>query len=128
MHPQADTKIGKELVDSSEPIVVDYLSGGSGMLSLSSSIFHGILECIVCPTSRTPRKFKKFLAHTRASGVPSKVVLVRSEGSSEFHEGNFGDMCTSRDTKQEFPTADGPHFHGLVERALRLIGTAAMTG
>ena len=72
--------------------------------------------------------FKQFLSETRANGVPSQVVTVRSEGGGECCGGKFGDPCRSRCIKQEFTTADSPQFNGVAERALGLIETAAMAG
>ena len=72
--------------------------------------------------------FKEFLADSRADDVPSKVVIVRSDGGGEFRGGEFGDLCRTRGIKQEFTTADSPQFNGVAERALGLIETAAMAG
>ena len=52
--------------------------------------------------------FKQFLSDTRADGVPSRVVTVRSDGGCEFCWGRFGDLCRLRCIKQEFTTADSP--------------------
>ena len=70
--------------------------------------------------------FKRFLADTRADGVPSKVVIVRSDGAGEFCGGKFGDLCRSQGVKQEFTTAGSPQVNGVAKRALGLIETAAM--
>ena len=70
--------------------------------------------------------FKQFLADTRADGVPSQVMIVRSDGGGKFRGGKFGDLCRSRCIKQKFTTADSPQFNGVAERALGLIETAAM--
>ncbi|CAN0489046.1 unnamed protein product, partial [Laminaria digitata] len=61
--------------------------------------------------------FEQFLADVRADdGVPSKVVVVRSDDGGEFRGGKFGDLCRSRGIKQEFTTADSPQFNGVAER------------
>ena len=72
--------------------------------------------------------FEQFLADTRTDGVPSKVVIVRSDGGGEFRGGKFGELRRSRGIKQEFTTADSPQFNGVAECALGLIETAAMAG
>ena len=72
--------------------------------------------------------FKQVLSDTRADGVPSQVVTVRSDGGGKFCGGGFGDLCRSRCIKQEFTTADSPQFKGVAERALGLIETAVMMG
>ena len=79
-----------------------------------------LLECKGCSM--------QFLSDTRADGVPSQVVTVRSDGGGEFCGGNFGDLCRSRSIKQQLTTADSPQFNGVAERALGLIETAAMAG
>ena len=72
--------------------------------------------------------FEQFLADTRADGVPSKLVIVRTDGGGEFRGRKFGDLCRSRGIKQEFTTADSPQFNGVAEPALGLIETAATAG
>ena len=72
--------------------------------------------------------FRQFLSDTRADGVPSQLVTVRSDGGGEFCGGEFGDLCRLRCIKQEFTTADSPQYNGVAERALGLIETAAMAG
>ena len=72
--------------------------------------------------------FEQFLSDTRADGVPSKVVIVRSDGGGEFRVGKFGNLRRSRGIKQEFTTADSPQFNGVAQRALGLIETAVMAG
>ena len=69
---------------------------------------------------------EQFLADTRAYGVPSQVVIVRSDEGDEFCGGKVGDLCRSRSIKQAFTTADSPQFNGVAERALNLIEMAAM--
>ena len=70
--------------------------------------------------------FEQFLADARADGVPSKVVIVRSDGGGEFRGGNFGDLCRSRGIKGEFTTADSLQVNRVVECALGLIDSAPM--
>ena len=70
--------------------------------------------------------FEQFLANTRGDSVPSKVVIVLSDGGGQFRGGKFGDLCRYRGIKQEFTTADRPQFNGVAERALGLIETTAM--
>ena len=72
--------------------------------------------------------FEQLLADTRTDGVPSKVVVVRSDGGDEFRGGTFGELCRSRGIKQELTTAGSPQFNGVAERALDLIEMAAMAG
>ena len=72
--------------------------------------------------------FKQFLPDTRADGVPSQMVTVRSAGGGEFCGGKFGDLCRSRCIKQEVTRADSPQLNGVAERALGFIETDAIAG
>ena len=40
--------------------------------------------------------FRKFLAGTRADGVPSKVEIVKSDNGGEFCGCEFGEVCKQR--------------------------------
>ena len=42
------------------------------------------------------RHSKKCLADLRVEGVPSEVVVVRSDDGGEFNEGKFGKLCRER--------------------------------
>ena len=46
--------------------------------------------------------FAKLLADLRVEGIPSEVVVVRSDDGGEFNEGKFGKLCRERNIKQEF--------------------------
>ena len=52
--------------------------------------------------------FKQFLADLRVEGIPSEVVVVRSDNGGEFNQGEFGQLCRERNIKQELTTADSP--------------------
>ena len=65
--------------------------------------------------------FEQSPMDSRADGVPSTVVIVRSDGGGESRGGNVGNLSRSRGIKQEFTTADSPQFNGVAERALGLI-------
>ena len=81
-HTRANKKLGRIAVDLSGPKVVKSL-GRKRYTLIVRDDFHGIRGCILCATSRTPEIFEQFLADTRADGVPSKVVIVRSDGGGE---------------------------------------------
>ena len=70
--------------------------------------------------------FEKCLADLRVEGVPSEVVVVRSDYGGEFNEGKFGKLCRERNIKQEFTTADSPEYNGVAERGLAMIESAAL--
>ena len=42
--------------------------------------------------------FEKFLADLRVEGIPSEVVVVRSD-DGEFNKGKFGKLCRERNIK-----------------------------
>ena len=80
------------------------------------------------PKSDAAKLFEQFLADCRADDVPSKVVIIRSDGGGEFRGEEFVDLWRSRGIKQEFTTADRPLYNGVAECALGLIKTAATVG
>ena len=41
-------------------------------------------------------KFAKFLSDLRLEGIPSEVVVIRSDDGGEFSEGKFGKLCRER--------------------------------
>ena len=70
--------------------------------------------------------FKQFLADLRVEGIPSEVVVVRSDNGGDFNQGEFGQLCRERNIKQEFTTADSPGYNGVAERGLAMIESAAL--
>ena len=70
--------------------------------------------------------FAKFSSDLRLEGIPSKVVVIRSDDGGEFSEGKFGKLCRERNIKQEFTTADSPEYNGVAKRGLALIESAAL--
>ena len=70
--------------------------------------------------------FKQFLADLRVEGIPSEVVVVRSDNGGEFNQGEFGQLCRESNIKQEFTTADSPEYNGVAERGLAMIESAAL--
>ena len=70
--------------------------------------------------------FATFLSDLRVEGIPSEVIMIRSDDGGEFSVGKFGKLCRERNIKQEFTTADIPEYNGVAERELALIGSAAL--
>ena len=62
--------------------------------------------------SDTAEAFKQFLADLRVEGIPSEVVVVRSDNGGEFKQGELGQLCRERNIKQEFTTEDSPEYNG----------------
>ena len=46
--------------------------------------------------------FAIFLSDLRVEGIPTEVVMIRSDGGGEFSEGTFGKMCRERNVKPGF--------------------------
>ena len=61
------------------------------------------------------------MADARASGVPSKVEIVRSDNGGEFFGGEFKEVCKQHCIKQEFTNAGSPKQNGVEKRALGII-------
>ena len=76
--------------------------------------------------SDTADAFKKFLVDVRADGVPSEVIIVRSDDGGEWYGGDFGSVCRHYCIKQEFTSAKCPELNGVAERALGIIQNAAL--
>ena len=68
----------------------------------------------------------KFLSDLRLEGIPLEVFVIRSDDEGEFSEGKFGKLCSERNIKHEFTTADSPEYNGVAERGLALIESAAL--
>ena len=65
--------------------------------------------------------------HIPVRAVPSRVVIVRSDGGGEIRGRKSGDLYRSRGIEQELTTADSSQFNGVAEHALGSIETAAMS-
>ena len=69
----------------------------------------------------------KFLSDIRLEGIPSEVVVIRSDDGGEFSEGNFGKLCRKRKIKQECTTsADSHKYNGFAKQGLALIESVAL--
>lgn len=62
--------------------------------------------------------FKMFLTCLKVDGIPSEVVVVRSDDGGEFNEGILGNLCREGSIKQEFTTADSPKYNCVAELGL----------
>ena len=127
-HTRAGKKLGRVLVDLSGSRVVRSHGGKRYTLIVRDDFSRYTWVYFMRHKSDAPETFKQFLSDTCADGVPSQVVIVRSNGGGEFCGGNFVDLFRSRCIKEEFTTADNPQFNGVAERALGLIVTAAIAG
>ena len=73
------------------------------------------------------RYFRRYLADYRFAGAPCPVETVRNDDAAEFKSGTFADLCRERGIKQEFTTADSPHFISVAERGIAIIESAGKT-
>ena len=99
-------------MDLSGPNVVESHGGKRYTLIVSDDLSRYTWVYFTRHKSDAAKTFKQFLSDTRADGVPSQVVPVRSDGGGEFCGGKFGNLYRSRCIKQEFTTADSPEFDG----------------
>lgn len=104
-------------MDVSEPKVLGYLARKQYTLNVRYAFSRHTWVPFMRHKSDAAELSEQFFADTGAAAVPSKVAIVRSDGGGEIHGGKFGDLCTSRVSKQEFTTADSPQLHGVAERA-----------
>ena len=52
--------------------------------------------------------------------------MIRSDDGGEFSEGKFDKLCRERNIELEFTIGDRPEYHGVAERGLALIESAAL--
>ena len=116
-HTRADKKLRRVFVDLTGPKVVEAIGRKRYTLLVRNDFSRCTRVYYTHHKSDTGELVERFLADTRADGVPSKVVIVQSDGGCEFRGGKFGDLCRSRGIKQEFTMADRPQFNGAAERA-----------
>ncbi|CAN0507934.1 unnamed protein product, partial [Laminaria digitata] len=104
-------KLGRVFVDLSGPKVVESIGRKRFTLIVRDDFSRHTWVYFMRHKSDAAELFEQFLADVRADGVPSKVVVVPSDGGGEFRGGKFGDLCRSRGIKQKFTTADSPQFN-----------------
>ena len=117
-HTRADKKLGRVFVDLSGPKVIKSHRGKRYTLIVRDDYPRYTWLYFMRHKSDAAEMFQQFLADTRADGVPSLVVAVRSDGGGEFCGRKFGDPRRSRCITQELPTVDSPQFSELAQRAL----------
>ena len=99
-HTRADEKFGRVLVDLNRPKVVEYHGGKRYTLILHDDFSRYTWVYFMRHKWDATEMFKQFLADSGADGVPSQVVIVRSNGGCESHRGKFGDLYRSRCIEQ----------------------------
>ena len=127
-YTRADKTLGRVFVDLSEPKMVESHGRKRQTLIVHEDFSRYTGVYFMRHKSDDAEIFGQLLADTHADGGHLRVVIVRSDGGGEFHDGKFGDIFRTRCLKQEFSNVDSPQFNGVAERALGLIETAAIAG
>ena len=96
-HTRADKKLGRVFVDLSGPKVVESDGGKRYTLIVRDDFSRYTWVYFMRHKSDAVETFKQFLSDTRADGVPSQVVTVRSDGGGDFCRGKFSDLDEDRD-------------------------------
>ena len=81
---------------------------------------------IIFHKSDAAEAFKHFLADLKVEGIPSEVMVVRSDNGGEFTQGEFGQLRREMIIKQELTTVDSPEYNGEAERGQAMIESAAL--
>ena len=111
-HTRANKKPRKVFVDLSGRKVVESPGRKSYTLIVRDDFSRYTWVYFMRHKSDAAEMFEQFLVETRAHGVPSKVVIVRSDGGGKFRGGKVEDLCGSRGIKQEFTTPAVPSSMG----------------
>ena len=93
---RADKKLERVFVDLSGPKVVESLGRKRYTLIVRDDFSRYTWVYFMRYKSDATELFEQFIADSPADGVPSTVVIVRSDGGGEFRGGKFGDLCRSR--------------------------------
>ena len=84
------------------------LGGNTHVTSVGGSMYPMIIRgdfsryawvYFISHKSDATETFKQFLADLRVEGIPSEVVVVRSDNGGEFNQGEFGQLCRERSIK-----------------------------
>ena len=125
-HTRAVKKLQRVFVDLSGKMTVSSIGGKWYTLIVRDDCTRFTRVYFLRQKSDAASAFESFLAEVRADGIPSEVVIVRSDNGGEFFGGDFGKLCRTRGIKQEFTPADTPKYNGVAERALALMIDAAL--
>ena len=98
-HTRADKKLGRVFVDLSGPKVVESLGRKRYTLIVRADFSRYSWMHCMRHKSDAAELFKQFLANTRTDGVPSKVVIVRSDGGGKFRGGSL-ETCVDHEVSR----------------------------
>ena len=125
-HCREDNSLSRVFVDVGGKKHVTSMGGNKCPMIIRDDFSRYAWLYFISHESGAAEDFKQYLADLRVEGIPSEVVVVRSDNSGEFKQGNFGQLCRERNIKQEFTTADSREYNGIVERGLAMIESAAL--
>ena len=107
-HTRAGKKLGRVFVGLRGPMMIKSHGEKRYTLIVRDDFSRYMWVYFMRQESNAAETFKHILSDTRADGVPSQVVTVRSDGGDEFCGGVFGDICRSRCIKQKSPRPSVP--------------------
>ena len=126
-HCREDKRLSRVFVDLGGNKHVTSMGGNKYPMIIRDDFSRYAWLYFISHKSDAAEAFKQFLADLRVEGIPSEVVVVRSDNGGEFNQGEFGQLCRERNIKQEFTTADSPEYNnGVAERGLAMIESAAL--
>ena len=125
-HSREDKRLSRVFVDLGGKKHVTSMGGNKYPMIIRDDFSRYAWLYYISHKSDAAEAFKQFLADLRVEGIPSEVVIVRSDNGGEFNQGEFGQLCRERNIKQEFTTADSPEYNGVAERGLAMIESAAL--
>ena len=82
-HTRAEKKFGRVFVDLSGPNV-ESLGRKRYTLIVRDDVSRYTWAYFTCHKSDATKLFEQLLVDTRADGIPSKLVIIRSDGGCEF--------------------------------------------
>ena len=105
---RASKNPGRIFVDLSGPKQTPSLLGKRYVMIVKDDFTRYAWIYFLKQKSNTADAFKKFLVDVRADGVPSEVIIVKSDDGGEWYGGDFGSVCRHYCFKQEFTSAKCP--------------------
>ena len=117
-HCREDKRLSRVFVDLGGKKHVTSMGGNKYPMIIRDDFSRYARSYFISYKSNAAEALKLFLADLRVEGIPSEVVVVRSDNGGEFNQGEFGQLCRERSIKQEFTTADSPEYNGVAERGL----------
>ena len=125
-HNSEDKRLSRMFVDLGRNKHVTSMGGNKYPMVMRDGFSRYAWLYFISHKSDAAEAFKQFLADLRVEGIPSEVVVVRSDNGGEFNQREFGQLCREINMKQEFTAADSPEYNGVAERGLAIFESAAL--